>query len=85
LAQQATISALQGLLIQSTLDHTNNEATLTALKSQLHANPAPTIKPAVGLPFDEKFADNHTGWDTIVVIYQAHTSDLWSEICPKMT
>jgi hypothetical protein len=64
LAQQATISALQGLLIQSTLDHSNDQATLAALMSQLHANPAPTVKPAVGLPFDDKFADNHNGWDT---------------------
>ncbi len=64
LAQQATITALQGLLIQSTLDRTNDQATLTALMSQLHADPAPTVKPAIGLPFDDKFADNHTGWDT---------------------
>ena len=63
-AQEATIQALKGVLLQSTLDHTNYEGTLTALNNSVHNTVVPTTGPAIGLPFKENFADNHVGWDT---------------------
>src|SRR4051812_44583809 len=64
LAQEATIQALRGILVQATLEHTNYEGTLAALNSVVHGTAIPTAGPAVGLPFKESFADNKVGWDT---------------------
>lgn len=63
-AQEATIQALKGVLLQATLDHKINEATLTVLQNAVSSKGIATAGPAVGIPFKEMFADNKAGWDT---------------------
>lgn len=68
LAQEATISAMQVSLVQSTLDALSYQATITALESALEAAGTTGVAaapptPVPGLPFVESFDDNSRGWD----------------------
>lgn len=73
LEQEATISALQVVLLQSTLDAINSAATITALETtvaqlsadgQASANTSTSQQQtAAGLPFFETFENNNKGWD----------------------
>gem|GEM_PF-3912200 len=69
LVQDATISALEGALLQATIDTIDHQATVVALQSAPQVVPpqgdsgsavAPQNVP--GLPFVDNFDDNSSGW-----------------------
>jgi len=69
LPQDATISAMQVVLVQSTLSSLNYQATITTLTqhndsaSRNDTSTNATATPVVGLPFNDNFVDNSHGWD----------------------
>jgi hypothetical protein len=65
IVQDATISAMQLALVQSTLDSLNYQATISALQTQVVSQPGggTTAEGVSSLPFREDFNNNDRGWD----------------------
>jgi len=62
LEQEATLSAVNGLLLQATLDSISYRATISSLESQISS---PTEIQGSELPFREDFNNNDRGWDIL--------------------
>jgi len=74
LAQEATIGALKGALLQSTLDTQNYRATIAALSSGNGVPSTAGDKSTQKVYFTESFENNDNGWDLTSDKYSARLS-----------